>query len=816
MDFAGATTRELNLSSMSSSSSGRSFFDAKDQVRQATDIVDLVGSYLPLRRAGRGFTGLCPWHDDSKPSLQVNPERQSFRCWVCQIGGDVFNFVMQMEGVEFRESLQILADRAGIEIGPIPNKKTGPADPTGDKKTLHRAMDWAQAQYHQCFLHAAEAEQAREYVAGRGISPEMIQRFRIGFSPLDANWLLRRTGGDSRRQKVLEAIGILARPAGSSRVYDRFRGRLLFAVADELGKPVGIGSRLVPGIELSSNAKYVNSPETRLFVKNRLLYGLDLAKETMRKSRRALVMEGYTDVIAAHQSGLTDAVAVLGTALGENHIRILRRYVDQIVLILDGDQAGQDSMNRVLDLFVSLQIDLRVVPLPTGADPADFLREHGSEAMEQLIQTRQVDALEFAFQTLTTGLDVNRDIHRANEAMERLLSLIAKAPRLKGSDSTAHQLREQRIIQRIAALFRIEERLLRERLTALRRAEHRPRPSVPANDAASTSARPSARSSHPAEAAGTPSLFIQHTTRAKPESPEPQTAGRQTLPVTPVTLDSGIEAIVDTNMDANDFIESFADGDSGLAATSRNEPSLASDHPSHITESFDDDDINAYFDISADEELPPGFGVDDVGGSTATADDDGFAHPWDEGPASDDFLSQTLDMVEPTQRPDVPWPDDVPPEMLREVSMPAAIREMLELLIAQPQCLARLRETIDPTRMRPGRARLLLQTSYRLADEGIAVDYDVLMTYFDQPVMKSLLVELDESAAAKGHDQADWLVLLENLFGRLKQEEVLRERPAQLIALREGNLDAEKKREMLLRIIQQERDRQGISESTDG
>ena len=233
----------------------------------------------------------------------------------------------------------------------------------------------------------------------------------------------------------------------------------------------------------ASTAKYINSPETPLFTKSHLLYGLDLARDAVRKSRTALVMEGYTDVIVAQQYGFENAVAVLGTALGEQHVRILKRFAERIVLVLDGDEAGQKRANEVLELFVAQQVDLDVLTLPEGLDPCDFLHQRGAEALAELLANRVVNALDHAFQTATRGVDLDRDIHGAAQALERLIAVIAKAPRLRHDTTHDDRLREARFLERLATMFRVDEAEIRRRLTALRRpgSSHRPpgRPSRP-------------------------------------------------------------------------------------------------------------------------------------------------------------------------------------------------------------------------------------------------------------------------------------------------------------------------------------------------
>ena len=441
-----------------------SSLDVKEQVRQAIDIVDLLGSYMQLRRQGRGYVALCPWHDDTRPSLQVNPERQSFKCWVCDIGGDVFSFIMKMEGVEFPEALAMLADRAGIALEKAPHERSEGAPPPGhDKRTLYKAAAWAEGRYHDCLLHAADAEPARRYLQERGLTAESIERFHLGFSPLDRDWIIQQAGGSTGRTKILESIGILARPSSGGSLFDRFRGRVLFSIRDAQARPVALGGRLLPELGLTSPAKYVNSPETPLFTKSHQLYGLDVAKDSIRKKKTALVMEGYTDVIVAHQYGFDNAVAVLGTALGENHIRILKRFADRIVLVLDGDEAGQKRANEVLELFVAQQVDLQILTLPDDLDPCDFLHGRGAEAFAQLLVDGVVDALSHAFRTATRGLDLEHDIHGSSQALERLVSIVAKAPRLRHDTTREDRIREGKFLQRFAALFRVDEAEVRRR-----------------------------------------------------------------------------------------------------------------------------------------------------------------------------------------------------------------------------------------------------------------------------------------------------------------------------------------------------------------
>lgn len=498
------------------------WLDTKEQVRQATDIVDLVGSYVSLRRQGRGYVARCPWHDDSRPSLNVDPERQTWKCWVCDIGGDAFSFIMQAEGVEFRGALEILAERAGITLKqqkrPQKNIAPGSVD-LDDRKMLLRAAAWAEEQYHRCLLDSSDAEPARAYLAERSVSEESIKKFRLGFAPNQNDWILRQAQGDANRAKVLEAIGILTRRADGGLV-DRFRGRLLFSIRNTQSHPVGLGGRVLPQFADQTPAKYLNSPETRLFTKSKLLYGLDLAKAAMQKNKTALVMEGYTDTIMAHQFGFDNAVAVLGTALGEEHIKILRRFTDHVVLVLDGDEAGQRRANQVLELFLTENVDLKIVTLPEGADPCDFLLEHGADGFRELLASHAVDALEHAYRTATAGIDLENDIHGASTALEQILATLAKI----GDDSPEQKFRLQKTLNRLAHDFRIPEDDIRRRFKQLReetkRRVYTPRPTIPP---------PSSIAPTPSVQPGNTVPKLPPTTRRQAS---PLTEGRQASPTT--------------------------------------------------------------------------------------------------------------------------------------------------------------------------------------------------------------------------------------------------------------------------------------------
>ncbi len=462
-------------------------FDLKERVRAALDIADVVGRDLELRPQGRHFVARCPFHQDNRPSMTVNPERQIWKCWVCDIGGDIFSFVMRREGVDFPTALKFLAEQAGIPFEPSGGPSRAEPGTPGDKATLLQAVRLVSDAYYQLLESGAsdEAAIARDYLHRRGIDDESRRRFRIGFAP--ANWsfavdLLRK---HNLSGEVGEAAGlVLPRRSGGGH-YDRFRGRLMFPIHDLQDRPVSLGGRIIPEIadrdgrgnrdgKGDGGAKYINGPETLLFRKSHQLYGLQLARDAIRQSGEVLVMEGYTDVVAARQAGIEPVVAVLGTALGDQHIKILQRFAERVVLVLDGDAAGQRRAEEVTELFVRADIDLRVMSLPEGLDPADFLAERGSEAFGELVQ-QAPDALDHRLARLTDGLDVTHDTHRATSALDTVLRMVAKAPRGGG-------LRTDQLMLRLSRTFGIGEPRLQQRLESLReedrRRQRRPRPRV--------------------------------------------------------------------------------------------------------------------------------------------------------------------------------------------------------------------------------------------------------------------------------------------------------------------------------------------------
>ncbi|MEM6978029.1 MAG: DNA primase [Planctomycetota bacterium] len=462
-------------------------FDVKERVRSATDIVDVIGRDLELRPQGRNFVARCPFHNDTKPSMTVNPARQSWKCWVCDIGGDVFSYVMQREGLDFPSALRSLAEAAGIDVpqfrrGP----KTQPGQPN-DRETLHAALELVARSYFDQLAEGQsdDAELARAYLESRGIDDETRQRFQIGFAPDSWDFATNRLRAEHYSDAVAVACGVVIDRQNGSGGYDRFRGRLMFPIWDASGNVISMGGRVIPDIAernarqrnannksgsadaATGGAKYINGPETLLYRKSNELYGLNLARDAIRRDGEVFVMEGYTDVIAARMAGIHPVVAVLGTALTLNHVKALKRFVSRIVLVLDGDAAGRRRADEVLETFVQADADVRVMTLPDGADPADFLQRHDADAFRSLAASAP-DAMDHKLASLTNGIDLNRDTHAATAAMETMLRVLAKAP----TNSDTLMLKSDQMLVRLSKTFGLSTDRLQRRLDAIRQQAH--------------------------------------------------------------------------------------------------------------------------------------------------------------------------------------------------------------------------------------------------------------------------------------------------------------------------------------------------------
>ena len=391
------------------------------QVQQANDIVDVISEHVSLKRKGREMVGLCPFHDDNRPSLNVNAVKQIFKCFACGAGGDVFKFLQMRENLTFPQAIERLAERAGIKIKPLKSSKkpdrTQEPSLQIDPNKLAKVNAWAAGYFQQNLHDKKKGKYARDYLAQRQISPESIKNWQLGLAIDSPDDLLNTAKSKNAQVKLLESAGLI-----TSQNQDKFINRLMFTITDVTGRVIGFGGRTLD----ETGAKYINSQTTPLFDKSNSLYGLEQARHQIVSTGTAVVVEGYTDCIMAHQFGCTNVVATLGTSFTAGHGRILRRYAKKVILLFDSDVAGIEAANRALDVCLAQRIDIRLASVPEGKDPCDFLLTAGKEPFEQLLNDA-VDVFQFKWNRLTAGLSSDDTLTGKRSAIEEYLQTIATA-----------------------------------------------------------------------------------------------------------------------------------------------------------------------------------------------------------------------------------------------------------------------------------------------------------------------------------------------------------------------------------------------------
>jgi DNA primase len=355
--------------------------DKKEQIRAANDIVDVIGAVVPLKRAGANFVGLCPFHKEKSPSFNVSPQRQTFHCFGCQKGGDVYRFVQEYENLSFMEAVKRLADRVNIPVEL--ERSPGQQQARQLKETLLQMHEQIAQRWQNALANEACGQVARDYLARRGVSAEAIRLFRLGYAPEAWDDTVNWAKNKGYELPVVEQGGLILRKEGTDRYYDRFRGRLMFPICDEQSRVVGFSGRILSGDE--KTAKYVNSPETAIFTKGRVFFGLDKSKRAILDAGKAIICEGQLDLIACYMAGVGNIVAPQGTAFTAEHARILKRYADEVVLCFDSDSAGQNAAVRALDGLLGAGLAIRVVTVPAPHDPDSFIKEQGGAAFQQLV-----------------------------------------------------------------------------------------------------------------------------------------------------------------------------------------------------------------------------------------------------------------------------------------------------------------------------------------------------------------------------------------------------------------------------------------------
>lgn len=427
-----------------------------EEIRSANDIVEVLGTYLQVKRAGSSFKALCPFHKEKTPSFHVNPQRQIYHCFGCGVGGDVFKFVMEYENVDFATAARMLAERAGIRVTWSDDAGAGEEQ---DKSALFKLHEELAAFYQRVLFESAAAARARQYLRERELDEQTVRDWLIGYAPPGRDTAIQWGSKKGRNYgpALLEAAGVIVRSDQPGRPgwYDRFRDRVMFPIRDEIGRVIGFSGRLLD--KDAKLAKYVNSPETAVFKKGRVLYALDRARRAMIDSRTGMLCEGQIDVIRSHTAGLHTAVAAQGTALTEDHARLLKRYADSIVIVLDADKAGQDASLRSAEVLLAAGLSVSIATLPAGEDPDSLVRKQGGEALRAVLAKAQ-SMLSFQIGLLRSRDDLSTEagvlraaravletIGRAPTAVQRDQMLRLAARELNTSEAALRQDLERRL-----------------------------------------------------------------------------------------------------------------------------------------------------------------------------------------------------------------------------------------------------------------------------------------------------------------------------------------------------------------------------------
>jgi len=388
-----------------------------NQVQQANDIVDVVSEHVSLKKKGREMVGVCPFHEDHRPSMNVSPTKQIFKCFACGVGGDVLKFVQMRENLTFPQAVERLAERAGIQLKTA-RRAAVPRDGEAasvDPNALARLNAWAVKFFQKSLNDPEKGKYARDYLAQRGISGESIEKWLLGLAPNAVDALARAARAREIPADLAQQGGLVAGPSR-----DRFFNRLMFPITDVTGRVCGFGGRTLN----DTGAKYINSPTTPLFDKSNTLYGLEQARHEIVTSGTAIVVEGYTDVIMAHQVGCTNVVAALGTSFTVGHGRMLRRYARKVTLVFDSDTAGMAAANRALEVCLAQRLDIELAFVPDGKDPCDFLLSAGKEAFDRIV-AEATDVLQFKWDRLTTSFRTDDSLAGRRAALDEFLQAVA-------------------------------------------------------------------------------------------------------------------------------------------------------------------------------------------------------------------------------------------------------------------------------------------------------------------------------------------------------------------------------------------------------
>ncbi|MCJ7806722.1 MAG: DNA primase, partial [Clostridia bacterium] len=416
-----------------------------DEIRQRTDLVGLIGEYLKLERRGKNMVALCPFHTEKTPSFTVSPEKQLFHCFGCGASGNVFSLIMQMEKLTFPEAARFLARRSGVTI---PEPKTGSPAEDNLKEKIYKLNYLASRFYAYCLCKTDSGKTALEYLQKRGIEQKTIELFMLGYAPADWTGFFTFALKKGIPADLLVKAGLVS-PGREKGYYDRFRNRVIFPIFNISGKVAGFGGRALEEGE-KSGPKYLNSPETPVYEKGSLLYGLNLAREEIRREKKAVIMEGYTDVITAFQAGIKNVVASLGTALTVEQGRLLRFQAETVITAYDSDSAGEAATWRGLAILQSTGCLVQVADLPEGSDPDSYIRENGADSFIELVNNSR-PLMEYRLQQLKKRFDLASDKGRINYVEELMPFLL----------SAVNQVEQNFYLKRAAEELGVDEDALR-------------------------------------------------------------------------------------------------------------------------------------------------------------------------------------------------------------------------------------------------------------------------------------------------------------------------------------------------------------------
>jgi DNA primase len=364
--------------------------DKKEEVRDAADIVEVVGDYVKLKRSGSGFTGLCPYHDEKTPSFNVTPRLGIFKCFGCGESGDVFKFVMDQDGIGFTEAVRQLADRYGVFI---PEEESNePSESLQQKEGIYHALKFAGIYFYRNLIENPDAEKALKYLDNRGYNREVFKKYGLGYAPTGGSDLYKAAQNAGISEEYLVEADLIKPSHRGEGYYDTFRGRLMFPIFGTTGKVIAFAGRVLGN---EKTAKYINSAQTKVYNKSEVVYGVNFAKNEIRKNKEVILVEGYTDVITLNEHGIKNVVASSGTALTPGQMKILNRYGEKIIMIYDADNAGQAAMKRGIDIALAQGMEVQLLELPDGEDPDSFVKQFGKESFDELKNKESLDFVDF-------------------------------------------------------------------------------------------------------------------------------------------------------------------------------------------------------------------------------------------------------------------------------------------------------------------------------------------------------------------------------------------------------------------------------------